>query len=389
MKIKIMFSVLSRANYSRVKSLIIESFKDDYIDPIVIIGCGAICEEYGSIINECKKDGIEIHESISILMHEKSKENMIRTAALGMIDFSRILNKYHPDIAITIADRYETISFAISCSFMNIPLIHLQGGEPTGSIDDKVRNSITQLADYHLACTKDARDRLIKWGESKERVFNIGCPSLDHIEKTKNIKDLKSKINQINLKNNVEINIEKNYLVLLFHPDTNKSHQEFEIVIKAVKDFCEEKLIDLVILNPNPDFGSKEIKKIIESINPEKSNTNNLKNKIIILKNLNSYEYINLIQGAEILVGNSSSGIRESSFLGIKSLNIGSRQKFRYKCENVLDVDICYESIYEGLENRLLIENPKENYAYGDGNSSKKILDLLKKIKFTIKNTKV
>ena len=96
-----------------------------------------------------------------------------------------------------------------------------------------------------------------------------------------------------------------------------------------------------------------------------------------------------MLQGAEILVGNSSSGIRESSFLGIKSLNIGSRQQFRYKCENVLDVDICYESIYEGLENRLFIKNPKVNYAYGDGNSSKKILDLLKKIKFTIKNTKL
>ena len=382
-----MFSILSRANFSRVKSVIKEAILNKNIEPIIILGGGAICEDYGGIENECIIEGIKINEKTSILMHEKTMQNMVRTTALGMLDFSRILEKYKPDAAITVADRYETMSFAISCSYMKIPLIHLQGGEPTGSIDDKVRNAIAQLADYHFVCTKDAFLKTIKWGEMENRVFNVGCPSLDHLDISKDYSLLKQKILEINKKYNTEIDPFKKYCVLLFHPDTRKSDQEFNIVLEAVFRFINKKDVQLIILNPNPDYGSEEIVKILKSLNNQLSFKQ--KSSCFLINNLNSEEYISLIKGCEILIGNSSSGIRESSFLGVKSLNIGERQSFRYKCSNVTDVSCSKEEIISKLGIVYDQPMPERKYEYGDGTSSIKIIKLIEEISFDIKPTKI
>tara|TARA_B100000212_G_C27380763_1_gene536951 strand:- start:777 stop:1925 length:1149 start_codon:yes stop_codon:yes gene_type:complete len=382
-----MFSILSRANFSRVKSVIKEAISNTNIKPIIILGGGAICEDYGGIENECISEGINIDEKTSILMHEKSMQNMVRTTALGMLDFSRIIEKYNPDVALTVADRYETISFAISCSYMKIPLIHLQGGEPTGSIDDKVRNAIAQLADYHFVCTNDAYLKTIKWGEMENRVFNVGCPSLDHLDASKDELLIKQKILEINKKYNTSIDPSKKYCVLLFHPDTKKSDQEFNIVLESTLRFINNKDEQLIVLNPNPDYGSEEILKILKNLHNQISLKK--QSSCFLINNLNSEEYISLIKGCEILIGNSSSGIRESSFLGIKSLNIGERQSFRYKCSNVTDVSCSKEEIISKLA---LVHNqsiPKRKYEYGDGTSSIKIIKLIEKLSFDIKPTKI
>ncbi len=382
MAIKLIFSVLSRANFSRVKSVIKAAIDNPNIQPIVVVGCGAICDDYGSILKECEKDGIVIDEKISMLMHEKTKTNMVRTTALGMLDFSLILEKYKPDLALTVADRYETISFAISCSYMNVPLIHLQGGEPTGSIDDKVRNAIAQLADYHFVCTNHAHELTIKWGEKPGRVFNVGCPSLDHLLKISDTNLLKEKLENINNKLNLNVKFSVKYCVLLFHPDTRKNDQDFFKVIEGVLKFVDEERINLFILKPNPDYGSSQIVNYLEQLNKNKFSN------VFLLNNLNSEDYINLIQGSEILIGNSSSGIRESSFLGIKSLNIGRRQEYRYKCSNVFDVDLSINKIYEALKKIYILEKPECSNTYGNGESSQKIIDLIQKLNFTIKPTK-
>lgn len=388
MSLKICFSILSRANFSRVKSVIKGAIENPNIIPIVIVGCGAICDDYGNILEDCKAEGIKIHEKISTLMHDKSDLNMVRTTALGMFDYSMILEKYKPDAAITVADRYETIGFAISCAYMKIPLIHLQGGEPTGCIDDKVRNAIAQLADYHFVCNDYAYNLTINWGENNDRVFNVGCPSLDHIKKIESSEDFKKKFYLINKKLKTNINFSEKYCVLLFHPDTRKENQDFDVVIQSVIKFVENNKIGLIILNPNPDSGSKEIQNQINKIKSDLIK-NEISNKIFIIKNLDSDNYLTLIQGCQILIGNSSSGIREASFLGIKSLNIGNRQQYRFKSSNVTDSKISSSEIYEKLQKLFLQKKPNTSTAYGDGNSAKKIISLIQKINFSLKPTKI
>ncbi len=388
-KIKLIFSVLSRANYARVKSVIKKSIESEIIEPIVVIGCSALSKDYGNIIEECGKENIIIHEKISSLMHEKSRENMVKTTALGMLDFSNILSKYKPDIGLTVADRYETISFAIACSYMGIPLIHLQGGEPTGCIDDKVRNSISQLSDYHFVCSKDAYSRTLKWGEPKNRIFNVGCPSLDHIN-LKNRNQIKECIELLNLKYKTNINPKKDYLVFLYHPDTNKFSQDFNVVLTPLILASKKLNANLVIIQPNSDAGSSEI---VESLKILKNQNNNVskfeKLNIDYVNHLTSSEYITLLQGCKVLVGNSSSGIREGSFLGISVVNIGERQRFRLKPENVYNVDLNSEAILDTIVKAFNRKSVKRYFDYGDGNSSSKIINIIEKLEISIKSTKI
>ena len=208
-------------------------------------------------------------------------------------------------------------------------------------------------------------------GENNDRVFNVGCPSLDHIKKFESIEDFKKKSYLINKKLKTNINFSEKYCVLLFHPDTRKENQDFDVVIQSVIKFVENKKIGLIILNPNPDSGSKEIQNQINKIKSDLIKKE-ISNKIFIIKNLDSDNYLTLIQGCQILIGNSSSGIREASFLGVKSLNIGNRQQYRFKSSNVTDSKLSSNEIYEKLQQLYLQKKPNSSSAYGDGNSAKK-----------------
>ncbi len=388
-KIKLIFSVLSRANYARVKSVIKKAIESEKIEPIIVVGCSALCNEYGNIIDECAQENIVIHEKISSLMHEKTTSNMVKTTALSMLDFSNIISKYKPDIGLTVADRYETISFAIACSYMRLPLIHLQGGEPTGCIDDKVRNSISQLADYHFVCSKDAFSRILKWGEPKNRIFNVGCPSFDHIV-LKNNNQIMESITKINKKYKTNINSKKNYIVFLFHPDTNKFSQQINVVLDSLMLALKKLDTNLVIINSNSDAGSTEIVDSLkifqtENIKEKKYKTLN----IDYINHLTSSEYLTLLQGCKLLVGNSSSGIREGSFIGINVVNIGDRQRFRFKPNNVYNADLEVKSILDSIIKAFKNKSPKRYFDYGDGNSSSKIINIIEELNISIKSTKL
>ena len=388
-KIKLIFSVLSRANYSRVKSVIKKAIESEKIEPIIVVGCSALCNEYGNIIDECAQENIVIHEKISSLMHEKTTLNMVKTTALSMLDFSNIISKYKPDIGLTVADRYETISFAIACSYMRLPLIHLQGGEPTGCIDDKVRNAISQLADYHFVCSKDASSRILKWGEPKNRIFNVGCPSFDHIVLKDNSQIMES-ISKINQKYKTNINSKKDYIVFLFHPDTNKFSQQINIVLDALILALKKLNTNLVIINPNSDAGSTEIVDSLKTLQNENIKEKKYKTtNIDYINHLTSSEYLTLLQGCKTLVGNSSSGIREGSFLGLNVVNIGDRQRFRFKPDNVYNADLEVRSILDAIIKAFKNKSSKRYFDYGDGNSSSKIINIIEELDISIKSTKL
>ena len=387
-KIKLLISVLSRANYARVKSVISAAKDSQNIETILVLGCSAVCKDYGDISEECINEGYVVNEKISSLMHEKSRENMVKTTALTMLDYSQILKKYNPDFTLTVADRYETIALAIASSYMNIPLIHLQGGEPTGCIDDKIRNCIAQMADYHFVCNKDAYKRTIRWGENESRVFNVGCPSLDHLKKYDNRDDINNEIEQINIIKKTNIDIDRKYVVFLYHPDTRKKSQEFSLILESIKNVCTEEDIDLIVFEPNPDAGSDEINEKLYSYN-KKINVLNNQININFISHLESKLYNALIQGCEVLIGNSSSGIRESSYLGIKSLNIGERQVHRMRGENVIDTDISKENIEKSLKKHLSNKKPDQSFIYGEGVSGVKIISLINKLDPSIKSTKL
>jgi UDP-hydrolysing UDP-N-acetyl-D-glucosamine 2-epimerase len=277
-----------------------------------------------------------------------------------------------PDIVVTVADRFETMATAISAAYMNIPLAHIQGGEVTGNIDEKVRHSITKLADYHFVASEDAKVRVLKLGEKEDVVFNTGCPSIDLAELVLRRPDFDylpyEKYGGVGNKPNLK----DGYIVVMQHPVTNEyseSRIHIDETLKALKD------IELPILWfwPNVDAGadgtSGGIRTFRETYKPKYMH---------FFKNMEGDDFLRLLANAKCLVGNSSVGIRECSYLGVPVVNIGSRQNGRARGKNVLDVNYNSVEIKEAVIQFINRESGfTPSHVYGGGDAGLKIANLL------------
>ena len=380
---KLLIPIFSRANYSRCKS-IIKSCSHYSIEPIVVLGVSAVVADFGDISHECIEDDINVAYKIDTLLQNKSNLNMVKTTSFTAIEMGNIISMSRPNCVITVADRHETLSSAIAASYMNIPLIHLQGGEPTGSIDDKVRNAIAQLSDYHFVCTEQAFARTLRWGEDQNRIFNVGCPSLDHID----LFESKSKAREYLLFNidskQLAHTIMDDFILFLYHPVTTEAFQDYSSLLKLVSEFCISNNLNLIVLHPNPDAGSDSFRKSLYSLDQSFSNTKNL---YTVTSHLPSSIYTAMLQATVMLVGNSSSGIRECSYLGVKVVNIGSRQNLRERATNVIDCNN-KSDLLEALDSQLHRIQPPVSSLYGDGKSGPLIAKTISKLKLSLKTTK-
>jgi UDP-hydrolysing UDP-N-acetyl-D-glucosamine 2-epimerase len=282
---------------------------------------------------------------------------------------------------VTIADRFETIATSIAASYQNITLAHIQGGEVTGNIDEKVRHANTKLADIHLVASDDTRQRVIKMGEAEDTVMNTGCPSMDLAREVSSCPELD--FDPIIKYGGVGGNIDwKNgYIVVMQHPVTTE--------FKESKSHIEETLRAVSELNiptfwfwPNVDAGSDGTSNGIRGYR-ENNDTSN----IHFFKNMEPDDFLRLIINSKCLVGNSSVGIRESAFLGVPVVNIGSRQNRRQRASGVVDCEYSRNEIKSSIESQLKIVKYDSEYIYGDGYAGKKIANILANSNLTFHKT--
>lgn len=372
-KKKICVAINNRANYARIKSLLYEIKKNKNFELQILLGASAILSRFGELNHILKKDGFKKFKKIYSIVEGENLTTMAKSTGLSIIETSTFFENYRPDGVIVIADRFENLSVAISASYLNIPLIHIQGGEVTGSIDEKVRHSITKLSDIHFVATKRARNFLIKMGENKQNVFLTGCPSIDIAYKAK------SKLSKDFFKKNKGVgNVPKfneKYIVVMHHPETTKFNETYNQILQTINAILKLKDIKVVWLWPNIDAGSDIISKQLRILRENKQINN-----ISFFKNFTPENYIKLIFNSECLVGNSSSGIRESSFLSIPAVNIGSRQKNRERGFNVIDVEYNKNQIFNAILKQMKNRKIKKSFIYGDGFANKKMITLLNKI---------
>ncbi len=376
-KKKIAIVVYSRANYARIKSLLIELNRRNKIDLKVILGASALLDKYGNLEKILKQDKIKITTKSYSIVEGNNPCTMAKSTGLGIIELSQIFSTIKPDIVLTVADRFETIATAIAASYMNIPLAHTQGGEVTGSIDESVRHSITKLAHIHFPASKKSYDRIVKLGENKKNIFLTGCPSLDLIDKKKLTIDSKFVKNFKYVGNNVDF--KKNYIVMLYHPVTTMHKLEKENT-KILLEVCNKLNKQVIWFWPNVDTGSDLISETIRIFREK-----NKKSLISFVKNLLPEDFLTLINNSECFVGNSSAGIREGSFLGIPAVSIGNRQKFREHSNNVVFSKINHKDLIFKINKQ--IKNKKKikpSKIFGDGKAAKKIVTVLEKINVDI-----
>lgn len=371
MKRKVCVVVTSRPSYSRVKTVLTALRNNPNVDFQLVIAASALLDRYGSTINFIEKDGFEITAKVFNVLEGENLTSMAKTTGIGILELSTVFDNIKPDVVITIADRYETMATAISASYMNIPLAHIQGGEITGNIDEKVRHSITKLSDIHFASTEKARNNIIKMGEDPEFVFNTGCPSIDIaadiLLKPELDFDIYKKYGGVGS----FPDIKNGYIVVMQHPVTteySESKKQIEVTLEAVNS----QNLPVLFFWPNIDAGADGTSNGIRSFRENKKS-----DKFHFFKNMESEDFLKLLYNSKCLIGNSSVGIRECSFLGVPVVNIGSRQTKRERGKNVIDVDYDINQIKTAISTLLKTEKRERDFIYGDGKSGELITELI------------
>jgi UDP-N-acetylglucosamine 2-epimerase (non-hydrolysing)/GDP/UDP-N,N'-diacetylbacillosamine 2-epimerase (hydrolysing) len=369
-RIKILCVTGSRADYPRVKSVLKEIRNDKKFNLKIIVTGSHLLKEYGYSIKEIYKDKFKVHKKIKIFNKNfNTLYGMTIAAAKCTLQLAKELNKLKPNIVLLTVDRIETLGAAVAVSLMNLPIAHIQGGEVTGTIDENIRHAVSKLSHFHFVSNEDARLRLIRMGERKDRVFNVGCPYINIIKNNKYI-------SKSQLSNKYGFNSKKKLAILIQHAVVNEfghSKKQIKKTLEAIKKFSD---LQIISIYSNTDAGSKEI---IQEIK---------KNKFIkLVKNINSNEFLSLLKISNFIIGNSSSGIREASSFKIPVINIGTRQNKRLRAKNVIDVSYDVKEIEEAIKKCLFDKTFKKKIKkiknpYGNEGAPKKIKNILKKINY-------
>ena len=372
---KICIVVNSRANYARIKSVLKAVEEHPNLELLLVVGASALLYRFGNIVDIIKQDGFQPSAKLHLVIEGDTPSNMAKSTGLGIIELTSIFENLKPDIVLTVADRYETMATAIAASYMNIPLAHTQGGELTGSIDESVRHAITKLAHIHFPATKDAEKNILQMGEDSKKVFVTGCPAMDIISEIDT--HLSDDFFEINGGVGFQINPKEKYIVILQHPVTTE-YEDVKFQIDETLGAIQNLDMQIVWLWPNVDAGTDQISQKLRSYRE-----NNKGNKIRFFKNFSAENYAKLIKNCCCLVGNSSSAIREGSFLGVPAVNIGSRQNGREHGENVMNVNYnCLE-----IKNAVIKQMSKSfppNQIFGDGKAGLKIANILAEVDLDI-----
>ena len=373
-KRKIAVVITARPSYSRVKTVLTAIKKHPELQLQLIVAASALLDRYGSAVNYIEKDGFEVAAKVFNVLEGENLTAAAKTTGIGILELSTVFDNLKPDIVVTVADRFETMATAISASYMNIPLAHIQGGEVTGNIDEKVRHSITKLADYHFVASENAKNRVIQLGENPEMVFNTGCPSIDIAEEV--AKSTQLTFNPYEKYGGVgsQPDLNNGYIVVMQHPVTNEyqdSRKHIEATLRAIQKINRPTLW----FWPNVDAGADGTSSGIRSFR-EKYKMEN----VHFFKNMEGDDFLNLLNQSLCLIGNSSVGIRECAYLGVPTINIGSRQNRRDRGNNVVDVSYNEEEIVKAIETVLLKNDREKSTVYGGGNAGEKIAELLKEL---------
>jgi len=374
-KRKICVVITARPSYARVKTALTAINEHPELELQLVIAGSALLGRYGNAIKVIEADGFKVSEKVYNVLEGETPTAMAKTTGMALTELSNVFYNLEPDVVISIADRFETIATSIAASYQNIPLAHIQGGEVTGNIDEKVRHANTKLADIHLVASEDAGERVIKMGEDPEYVVNTGCPSMDLakevLENSELDFDPMEKYGGVG-----EIGDWKKdgYIVVMQHPVTTEysdSREHVEATLKAV-----DKLgIPTFWFWPNVDAGADGTSTGIRAFR-EYNNPKNIR----FFKNMEPHDFLRLIKNAKVLVGNSSVGIRESSYLGIPVVNIGSRQNGRQRAKSVIDCEYIQEDLEKAIQKHIEHGHYESEFIYGNGTAGKMIADTLASI---------
>lgn len=359
---KIIVAITARASYSRIQSALkfLQVYK--HVDLRILCSGSTLLDRYGRVIDLIRHDGFTVMDGLHTLVEGNDPICMALTTGQTLQSTAFLLQREQPDWVITIADRHETLGTAVAASYLGIPLIHVQGGELTGNIDERVRHAISKLSDIHLVAHDKAAARLEAMGETPESIFVTGCPSIDLAREALELPmdHVADAVTQQGIGSHLDVT--GNYIVVLQHSDTTIYRSSYDHMIMTLTE--SRKLgLPMFIFQPNSDAGSDATAKAIKDF----TRTTGLEN-IRIITHLEGRVFLRLLSRARCLVGNSSVGVRECAFLGTPVVNLGDRQMGRDRAPNVLDCHWSPPALARALQHQI-IRRFSPSTLYGDGHS--------------------
>lgn len=363
----------TRAEYGLMYWIIKGIHEEPDLELQLIVTGMHLSPEFGLTVQEIEKDGFQIAERVEMLLSSDTDSAIATSMGLGMIGFAKAYSRLRPDIILVLGDRFEMLA-AVSASVpFRIPVAHIHGGESTeGLIDEPIRHAITKMSHLHFTSTDRYRDRVIQMGEQPENVFYFGAPGLDNVQKL----NLMSK-EEVSSK--LVLPLSKKIGVVTYHPvtlDKDSAKDQITEIFEALEDYEN---VFWVFTLPNADTKGRIIIAEVEgfvSKNKEKGKA---------FTSLGQINYLSLLAHADVMVGNSSSGLIEAPSFELPVVNIGDRQRGRIRAQNVIDVPECNKMAIVEAIGKAISDDRKDSLKgmknpYGEGGASEKITEKLKTV---------
>lgn len=363
--------LVDRANYGRLKPVMTAIKEHPQLELLVVCGGTMVLDRFDTPTRIVKEDGFRVDSEIYTELEGSTPSTMAKSLGFGIIEFSSEFSRLKPEVVLVIGDRYEGLAAALAAAYMNICLVHVQGGEVSGSIDESARHCISKLAQYHFPSTERSAEFLVRMGELPERVFMVGCPSGD-IAKTID-RTMRPGIFEDGV--GAEIDHNNPFLLVVYHPVTTQFGTESDDILDLL-EACAALGMQTVWLWPNIDAGADRVSRAIR-----RYREHDKPDWLRLVKNFPPEDYLRVLSNAACAIGNSSSFVRDASFFGTPVVLLGDRQDGRETAEHVIAVSSGRQEILDAIKSQIRHGHYPPSKLYGSGDASEGIAEHLVSLK--------
>jgi len=369
-KRRICFPITNRAYYGRSQLLIKKLNGHPAVELELMLGGSILLDKYSRhVASDIEAGGFTITAELFNVIEGGNHVAMAKTACLTALEFTNGIHASDPDIVLITGDRFEQLAIAMAAAYLNKTIAHIEGGDVSGSIDESVRHAITKLAHIHFVTNDDAKRRVIAMGEDPKYVFNTG--SLD-VELASRIDTVMTseRLNGYGVGHDVDL--AKPFVMVIQHPVTTEADNRLHLA--ATLRAIGEAGVPAIWFWPNADAGTGEM---AETIRHFREHHEAATGKMRFITNVAADEFVALLKTASCLVGNSSAGIKECSYLGTPVVNIGLRQQGRLSAPNVVHVGYDPQAIRAAVEQQMRHGRYPASHIYFQPDASQQIADRL------------
>lgn len=363
---KVCIVTSARSEYGIFRWIIDSFHRDKSIELQLVVTGAHLSSDQGLTYRFIEADGYEITEKVPMLLACDDEFGVAKSMGVCSISFADTFNRLKPDIIVVLGDRYELLPIVSASLVMRIPVAHIGGGDVTeGAVDDEVRNAVTMMSTLHFPGVKDSADNICRMRGSNMNVYQVGEPGLDSFNRLQ-------LMNREDTATELHLDLNKKWCLVTLHPETKLTlNDNMEMVQNLYQSLMKTNGVQYIITKANADVGGSTINEFWEDIATKQPSMFRL------YPSLGQIRYLSLMKHVDFLIGNSSSGIVEAPFLGTPVINIGERQKGRHICSNVVCCERDANAILRAI-NTALTKERNPDYYWGDGNSSIKIVNIIK-----------